>query len=95
MTWEQKLAALQALMPDTCLRMRKPGDWYVDARGRSIGGDGLLHGNYGNGKTPEAAIENDWLQMTEIPSDRYIVVQCGGERRQFRWSGFMWSEVKP
>lgn len=94
MTWEQKLAALQVLC-DTSLRMRKPGDWYVSARGRNVGGDGLLRGAYGNGPTPEAAVTDDWRQLAEmLPSDRFIVVDgLTSGRRQVRWNGFMWDEV--
>lgn len=93
MNWEQKLAALQAIA-DTCLRMRKPGDWYVSATGRGIGGDGLNRGNYGNGPTPQAAVEDDWRQLVEmLPYDRYIIVESRGERRQIRWNGFMWETV--
>lgn len=88
MTWEQKFAALQALT-DTSLRMRKPGDWYVNAYDRAIGGNGLLQSNYGNGKTPEEAVENDWLQMTQIASDLHIRVKG----KNYQWNGFMWAQV--
>lgn len=88
MTWEQKFAALQALT-DTNLRMRKPGDWYVQAFNRELAGDGLLQSIYGNGKSPEEAVENDWLNVTQIPSDRYIRVKG----KNYRWNGFMWAQV--
>lgn len=92
MTWEQKLAALQSLT-DTSLRMRKPGDWYVSAVGRGIGGDGFLTGTYGNGKTPQEAVDDDWNQLTQfLPSDRYILVERAGKRRQVRWTGYMWED---
>jgi hypothetical protein len=91
MTWEQKLAALQVLC-ETSLKMRKPGDWYVSASGREIGGDGMLIGEYGNGKTPEEAVEDDWRKIAEfLPSDRYVVTGAmRGSRKQVRWNGFMW-----
>jgi hypothetical protein len=93
MTWEQKLAALQALC-DTSLRMRKPGDWYVSATGRGIGGDGLSRGAYGNGKTPQEAVEDDWRQIVEhLPSDRYVIARSYSIEKRVRWNGFMWSEV--
>jgi hypothetical protein len=95
MTWEEKLSALQVLC-DTSLRMRKPGDWYVSATGREIGGDdtGMLTGLYGNGPTPQAAVEDDWKQMTELPVRRYIVIGAmGPNRKHFRWAGYMWREV--
>lgn len=92
MTWEQKLQALSALTP-TQLRMRAPGDWYVEAKGRAVKDGNLLKGHYGNGKTPQEAVENDWLQMEAIPSDQYIVVSRNGERSAYRWNGFMWETV--
>jgi hypothetical protein len=35
MTWEQKFAAILSI-GDAALRMRKPGDWYVDHRGVEV-----------------------------------------------------------
>lgn len=87
MTWEQKLMALQ-MIADTSLRMRKPGDWYVSTVGRDIGGNGILVGSYGNGATPQLAVEDDWRLMVEtIPRDLYIATPKG----KFRWAGFMWA----
>ncbi len=88
MTWEEKLAALQAIT-DTSLCMRAPGDWYVSAHDRAIGGDGLLLTvSYGNGKTPEEAVNADWMEMTILPDHKYIQV---GDRK-YRWCKFMWRE---
>lgn len=93
MTWEEKLEALKGLSP-TVLVMRKPGDWYVSATGRNIGGDGFLTSAYGNGQTPQQAVENDWKEMTEkVPLEKYIVVTRSGERHHFRWRGYMWEEL--
>jgi hypothetical protein len=93
MTWEQKLMALQVLT-DTSVRMRKPGDWYVSAVGRDIGGDGFLRGVYGNGKTPQGAVEDDWRQLVvALPADRYVHIERSGVKKKFRWNDFMWKEV--
>jgi hypothetical protein len=92
MTWEQKLAALQAIAPTT-LNMRKPGDWYVSAQGRDVGGDGLLTASYGNGKTPQEAVEDDWRQVAELPFDKYVVVFVRNTRKHLRWNGYMWSDL--
>lgn len=90
MTWEQKLAALDAIA-ETSLRMRKPGDWYVEARGRYVVGNGIEVARYGNGKTPQEAVENDWLQLVEgLPSDRHIRIRGG---KEVRWNGYMWTEA--
>lgn len=93
MTWEQKLEALQVLT-ETALRMRKPGDWYVSAVSRYICGDGLMRASYGQGRSPELAVEDDWRQLVEyLPSDRYIAIDTlWNRRKQYRWNGYMWKE---
>ena len=93
MTWEQKLAAMQAIC-DVSLRMRKPGDWYVATSGRDVGGNGMLTGEYGNGETPVAAIEDDWDKLTNLPDGLYIILEAYGNRRAVRWNDYMWADVK-
>jgi hypothetical protein len=94
MTWEEKLMALKALCP-THLEMRAPGNWYVSAHGRETQrpGDDILVGAYGNGKTPEAAVEDDWRQVTA--RECYVVLNAmvPERRRRIRWNGFMWEET--
>lgn len=96
MTWEEKFAAMKALVGDFAisLMMREPGDWYVSVRGRDVGGDGVLVDAYGNGRTPEEAVNADWRCLVEeLPPDKFIVVQRQGEpRRHVRWNGYMWQE---
>jgi hypothetical protein len=93
MTWEQKLQALQALS-DVSLRMRKPGDWYVDSR-MEIKDGPVLVGAYGNGKTPQAAVEDHWQQYALLPLDKgpIVVDAMRDSRRHVRWNGFMWQDV--
>ena len=88
MTWEQRLSALMALTR-TALRMRKPGDWYVSAEGREIGGDGLLRSVHGEGISPEEAVNRDWEQVTDLSAQSYVQTAKG----RFRWSGYMWDPV--
>lgn len=86
MKWEEKFQAMNALT-EVVLKMRKPGDWYVSAIGRSIAGDGFLRSEYGNGTTPQEAIDDDWGKLVVfLPSDRYISTSKGN----FVWNGFMW-----
>ncbi len=87
LTYEQKLAALKAIS-DVCLRMRDPGNWYVDARERECREGSALVGKYGNGATPQEAVNDDWEQISNHPK-----VVIGGERT-VRWNGFMWQDVK-
>jgi hypothetical protein len=93
MTWEQKFEAINALS-DTSLRMRSPGDWYIDCRGREVGGDGFLTGMYGNGRTPEEAVNDDFEKMTTVEYPKYIRIGDGnGGHIHVRWTGFMWRTV--
>lgn len=95
MTWEEKLAALQAL-GDTSLRMRKPGDWYVSPSSRDVWerGSGVLVSVYGNGSTPQEAVEDDWRKMTELDANCVVVINArGSNRRQVIWNGYMWRDV--
>jgi hypothetical protein len=91
MDWQQKFAAIQAFAGnyDTSLMMRKPGDWYVSC-GMSIGGDGPLTGSYGNGATPEDAVNEHWEVYSNLPFNRYAVNR---ENKRARWNGFMWEQI--
>lgn len=91
MNWQQKFAAVASLC-DVCVRMRKPDDWYVSAVGRSLvfAGGALLGGSYGNGATPEAAIEDDW---TKVGSGTPLKIEDHRGIRSARWNGFMWDTI--
>lgn len=99
MDWEQKLQALNALS-ECKLVMRKPGDWYVD-QGTSIKEHGgcVLRGSYGNGRTPQEAVEQHWQELTELAANQYLVSKdiFDGQtynRKTVRWNGFMWDHVE-
>lgn len=97
MTYEQKMAALNALA-ECAVKMRKPGDWYVEqstevtADGRSV-----LEGRYGDGTSPQDAIENHWkVLVTDLGPTEYIVIHSRDEQRRRRhltWNGFMWEDA--
>jgi hypothetical protein len=91
MDWQQKFDAIQAFAGtyNTALHMRAPGNWYVHS-GMSIGGDGMLAGKYGNGGTPEEAVNEHWEIYTNLPPDRYAVNR---ENKRARWNGYMWREI--
>lgn len=89
MDWQQKLHALKAIT-STHLEMREPDDWYVRAHARSIEDGTMLRGAYGDGATPQAAVESDWAQMTALG-----VVVVLKDNRRVRWNGFMWEDVQP
>jgi hypothetical protein len=99
MMWEEKLAALQALAPwETSLRMRKPGDWYVDQHDVEcieVGHRGMLALRYGNGPTPEAAVEDHWQQLTSNDVEAIVLHATDAEkRREVQWNGFMWRTLE-
>lgn len=94
MTWEEKLDALSELA-DVALKMRKPGDWYVSMRGVSIADGHLLTCAVGNGSVPELAVCDLWRQLTELPNEKCIEVSGPDGVKRYRWSRFMWREVKP
>lgn len=89
MTTDEKLMALKALTP-THLEMRYPGDWYVSAYARSVEYGQFMRYSYGNGSTPESAIDDDW----EIISAAPIVVIGGISERRVHWNGYMWEDLK-
>lgn len=96
MTWEQKLQALNALTP-TCVKMRAPGNWYVSAYARELQAHDscILRGEYGNGHSPEEAVENDWKLIAHCSPKDVVLVHATDpkKRRAFRWNGFMWQDV--
>lgn len=98
MTWEQKLEAMQALCgwPRVSLKMRKPGDWYVEVTCREISSGAVLKGKYGNGYDPASAVEDDWRQcVEELEPREYIVIHAAGkDRRAVLWNGYMWADVE-
>ena len=93
MDWEQKLDALNALCGHQLI-MRKPGNWYVEANKEAKDGS-ILRGAYGNGATPQEAVEDDWRQyVEELSIDQYIVIHAGrNTRREVRWNGYMWVDM--
>lgn len=87
MTTDEKFAALK-LLCETSLRMRAPRDWYVSASGRECKNGCILRSSYGNGSTPQEAIEDDWRIISSHPC---IVIDYG--KRQVRWNRYMWEDV--
>jgi hypothetical protein len=89
--WEEKFMAINALS-QASLRMRHPGDWYVE-QSIEIGGDGLLTSVFGNGGTPSEAVDDHWIKITSIQYSKYLVVGHGEQRRHYRWQYCLWKEV--
>ncbi len=96
LTWEQKLEALQALaeFPNmVTISMRKPGDWYCSVSGIEVRKSHTLESRYGNGDTPQEAVENCFLVLTTIQRDEVLARNALGDKsKHFRWNGFMWNE---
>jgi len=97
MTWEEKLFAMQSLPGGSfksLLSMSRPGLWKCMLPAE-IGGDGFLHCPSCTGLTPEAAVNEAWRTVLALPNDKFLVVtgRTCGDRRHYRWSGFVWVEV--
>lgn len=92
-TWEQRLAALQALT-ECSLRMREPGNWYVETS-LEIGDGSILSSAYGNGKTPQEAVEKTWTNVTRLRDDQYLALRREGDRLNAVWDGDAWKTWKP
>jgi len=94
MTWEEKLAACKSL-GDCALRMRKPGDWYVSWNVETVeqGHPGMLAGRYGNGASPQLAVEDHWAKITASDVVALVTDATRSTRREVRWNGFMWWDV--
>lgn len=92
MNWEQKLAALNAIS-ECRLLMRKPGDWYVSQSVERKEGH-MLASAYGNGATPQEAVENHWTEVAEASSytNPIVLSAYGPDRREVFWNGFMWAD---
>jgi hypothetical protein len=95
MTWEQKLQACQALTwsGDVGVKMRKPGNWYVSQPGVEIKDKFFLKGAYGNGISPEKAVEDHFHVLTELKDGECVKADYAGVTRYVRWNGFMWADV--
>lgn len=95
MTWEEKFQALAAI-GNISLHMRKPGDWYV-RHDASLCWSQFKGGPYGNGTTPQEAVENHWEIFTTLKAPGYselraVLASVGGQKKEVRWNGFMWCE---
>lgn len=87
--------ALKAISGEASIQMRRPRDWYVSLRGVEIGGNGMLAGVGGDGKTPDEAISDAWNKVTAVEPPLFLVINATNEltRRHLRWNGFMWQDV--
>lgn len=98
MNWGQKLEALKALCGEfnVSLKMRAPGDWYVETTGLEIKVNAsILSSHTSRAPSPEKAVEDAWRAYVEdLPPDRYLVVGAmRSSRRHVRWNGFMWQDL--
>ena len=94
LNWQQKAAALNALSPIKIL-MRGYRDWYV-SQSVEVKGESVLTGAFGNGETPEIAIENHWEQLVDdlTPSQYLVVNAYQPDRQAVLWNGFMWADKR-
>lgn len=100
MDYQQKAEALASLC-DLAICFREVRNriginhpWYV-SQNIDVKNGGCLEGKYGNGATPQEAVEDHWRALvSELPADQYLIIREGGSpRRAVRWNGFMWADV--
>lgn len=85
MNWQEKLHALRKLDFGCHVEMREPGNWYVSARMEHAHGASMLIGDYGNGTSPEEAVNAHWGTYGDGKP-----FKC--DEKWWRWNGFMWEE---
>lgn len=99
LTTQQKWEAIKALDRRASIECRDLGDFYISAEMHVADGSGVIIGKYGNGTTPEAAVEEHWDIYSNLSDDEYIA----GDLRQDdgtyvhyrkRWNGFMWADIQ-
>jgi len=90
MNYEQLAVAMKAI-GELSIKLRAPGDWYVNHRGVERREVGCLSSGCVSGKTPEDAIAQHWVWLTDPKF--YLLISPGGNREAVRWNGFMWERV--
>jgi hypothetical protein len=92
-TWEEKLAAIQALSPSgAALRMRQPGDWHVVTSISVVEEVIYLRPPTQRAPSPQAAVEEAWKSYT---SDVIVCIRGkNGVQTYHRWNGHMWALIK-
>lgn len=99
MDFDQKCAALAALgelsikFREAEWRIGHKEPWYVSQQ-IDIKRGPVSCGEFGNGMSPQDAIEDHWCRLTELKDGEYLVVRSGDNVRRVRWNGFMWSDVR-
>lgn len=94
MNWEEMFAALKATGASVELCMRKPGDWYVSST-MDIPDGAILRGEYGNGRTPQEAVERHWAIYSKAPEVCISIPSRQYERKRLVWMGYMWRDITP
>lgn len=102
MDWQQKAEALAGLGEFSIIfreRQNRIGSacaWYAGCAKVEIKDNGIMRGGWGNGNTPQEAIEDYWRYLTELKPHEYVLVRAydDAQRRAVRWNGFMWADVQ-
>lgn len=94
MTWEEMLAAMQALgCRKDLLSMLEPGNWRCSLPA-PICGNGLVVSDFGGGEHPGEAVAEAWRKIEAVKEPQYLSVRHPGlPERRYRWAGFMWLEL--
>lgn len=75
--YQDKLFFLQNLAgTNDLLKMRKPNDWYCSLPGEVVY-QNISTSTFGNGGTPQAAVNAAWEIFTNLPENQYIRTNSG------------------
>lgn len=87
--WEE----LESLSTDLSLRRDINGQWYV-SQPVEQGGDGMLRGLAGRGRTQHKAVNAHVSKLRAVKSPAYVAVNAGSKHRtHWRWNGKRWRQL--
>lgn len=58
--WQERLEKIREISKHAEVKMRRPENWYVSAEMFHDDGNGMLIGHYGEGRSPDQAVESHW-----------------------------------
>ena len=102
LSWEEKYEFLKVICPRASINMRAPGNWYFNSD-MGVGNGSVVSGSYGNGISPQTAVENHFNIYSQItferfmsnPKDKREYIRVYGEKedRYFFYSKYGWKEI--
>jgi|ERR1035437_3693997 hypothetical protein len=94
MNYNEKFSAILALMPHSCLKMRRfDKSWYIARDNIEISREGMLESPTVSCATPEIAVNEMWEIYTNLKPPSHLVINAMlPNREEYLWNGFMWEK---